>query len=101
MANAGLQVFDQSGNLMVNIQDRLAKIIGSARVTANGSVTDPNLLQGTPFYAFQQEGIWGFVTMNVLRPNFSVSGSTISWTYSASSGQNPYTIKGNLFYGIT
>lgn len=98
---AGIQVFDQSGNLVVNIQDRLAKIIGSARVTANGSVTDPNLLQGTPFYAFQQEGIWGFVTMNVLRPNFSVSGSTISWTYSASSGQNPYTIKGNLFYGIT
>jgi hypothetical protein len=100
MAGYGLQVFDQSGNLIVNVQDRLAKIIGSARVTANGSVTDPNLLQGTPFYAFQQEGIFGFISMNCLRPNFSVSASTISWTYSASAGSNPFTIVGNLYYGV-
>jgi hypothetical protein len=96
---AGIQCFDASGNLLVDVTSRLARIVGSAPVTANGSVLVPTA--GDLFYAFQPFAIWGFTNMNVLRPNFSVSGATLSWTYSASAGPQPFTITGLVFFGIS
>jgi hypothetical protein len=95
---AGLQCFDASGNLIVDITSRLTRIAGSAQVNASGSVTVP---VGAVWYAFQALTIWGYVSMNCLRPNFSISGTTLSWTYSApASGTPAHTIQGTVFFGI-
>lgn len=96
----GLQCFDPAGNLLVDITSRLARTSGSTKLidSSAGSVTVS--VPGTVWYAFQPTGIWGFTNMNVLRPNFSVSGSTLSWTYPASAGANPYVVTGTLFYGV-
>ena len=98
----GLQVWDASGNLMVDITSRLARVVGFASLQSdnNSSVTDSRLSAGTVWYAFQPSQIWGFNNMDVSRPVFSVSGNTISWTYSPGAGSHNIRIKGTLFYGI-
>ena len=95
---AGLQCFDASGNLIVDITSRLTRIAGSAAVNANGSVAVP---VGAVWYAFQPTTIWGYISMNIQRPVFSVSGTTLSWVYSApASGTPAHTIQGTVFFGI-
>jgi hypothetical protein len=96
---AGLQCFDASGNLIIDITSRLSRIAGSASVTANGSVALP--AGGSPWYAFQNTVTpWGYISMNCQRPVFTISGTTLSWTYSApASGTPAHTITGLVFYG--
>jgi hypothetical protein len=99
---AGIQCWDASGNLVVDITSRLSRVIGSAPVGPGNtpSVTDARLAGGAVWFAFQPSQIWGFINMDVSRPIFSVSGNTISWTYSAGAGVNNIQIKGTLFYGV-
>jgi hypothetical protein len=98
---AGLQCFDASGNLVVDITSRLPRFVGSAQLTGgNNSVSDSRLAVGAVWYAFQPSQIWGFINMDISRPIFSVSGTTISWTYSAGAGSHNLQIQGTLFYGV-
>lgn len=48
---AGLQVFDQSGALTVDLSYRLSRVIGMIYVAAgsSGQVVDAGFLQGTPY----------------------------------------------------
>jgi hypothetical protein len=98
---AGLQCFDASGNLIVDITSRLARIVGAVAVDPTSparSIVIP--AGGSPFYNFQPSFIWGFINMDVSRPNFSLSGSTLSWSWSPGAGTNNKQITGTLFYGI-
>jgi hypothetical protein len=98
---AGLQCFDASGNLVVDITSRLPRFVGSVQLLGgNSSVSNSSLAAGTVWYAFQPSQIWGFINMDVSRPIFSVSGTTISWTYSAASGIHNLQIIGTLFFGV-
>lgn len=98
---AGLQCWDASGNLIVDITSRLPRFVGSASLAGgNSSVTDAKLAGGTVWFAFQPDQIWGFQNMDVSRPIFSVSGNTISWTYSGGATAQNIQITGTLFYGI-
>ncbi|WP_438391069.1 hypothetical protein [Caballeronia sp. DA-9] len=98
---AGIQCWDASGNLVIDITGRLQRIIGSASLAGgNGSVTDARLAGGTIWFAFQPSQIWGFQNMDVSRPIFSVAGTTISWTYSGGATTQNIQIQGIMFYGI-
>lgn len=99
---AGLQVWDASGNLVVDITSRLQRFVGSAPVGGSNpsSVTNANLSAGTVWFAFQPSQIWGFQNMDVSRPIFSVSGNTISWVYSAGATTRNIQIQGTLFFGV-
>jgi hypothetical protein len=98
---AGLQCFDASGNLVVDITSRLQRFVGAVQLLGgNSSVTNSNLAAGTVWYAFQPAQIWGFINMDVSRPIFSVSGNTISWTYSPAAGIHNLQIIGTLFFGV-
>ncbi|WP_438396499.1 hypothetical protein [Caballeronia sp. DA-9] len=99
---AGLQCWDASGNLVVDITSRLPRFVGSAPVGPGNtsSITNANLALGTVWYAFQPQQIWGFQNMDVSRPIFSVSGSTISWTYSAGATTRNMQIIGTVFFGV-
>jgi hypothetical protein len=97
----GLQAWDQNGNLIVNITDRLARFVGAVRLGgAAGSIYDATLLQGDAFYSFQQDFIWGYINNDISRPIFSYSNGTISWSYSPGQGVHNYVMLGWLFYGV-
>ena len=93
----GLQVFDSSGNMMLDVTDRLTRYLGAFDTgsgNGSGSYTDALLLTGTP---------WIIVTCIAgdpayLNVAFTVSGSTISWSMS----QILYTTGWNfhVLYGV-
>lgn len=94
---AGLQVFDGSGVLVVNIGDRLGRILGSVDVgTENGSVTVPGFSLGQPFYFLRAIG----PQQGTFPPTITVSGNTLYW--SAPSGYNSAWDRtpGTIFYGV-
>lgn len=97
---AGMQIFDAQGRLVVDLSTRLIRWIGNVYVNGAGSVTDSRLSQGNVAFVFQQIGLFYHISGDTARPNFNVSGNTISWSYSA--GQTNYhtNMSGWLFFGV-
>jgi hypothetical protein len=102
---AGLQVFDSSGNIVLDATYRVMRIIGSQYLIngASGSFVDARLAQGG-FVSFQPDVTLGdgYLSGGVIAPNFSISGSTVSWSYAAKNNTT-YDIwqNGTLFYGAS
>lgn len=78
----GLQIFDSSGNKILDVTDRLTRVLGSFETGAvDGSLTDPNLtaFSGTPWfyqYVIQSGSSWA------ARPcRLTCIGNTINWYY--------------------
>lgn len=90
----GLKIFD--------VNDGISMILGSLSIggnsVASGSITVPELARGRPFAAvtFVQYDTAGFVGY---RPNVSVSGTTIYWSFPSryTSGSYPVT---KIIYGV-
>jgi hypothetical protein len=83
---AGLQIFDASGAVVVDLSDRPGRILGAASATTssatygnNGSVTDARLANGTPFYIITP--FFGFFGDDFGYPIVTFSGTTMSWNY--------------------
>jgi hypothetical protein len=90
----GLQVFDSSGNKILDVSDSLTKYLYVATVgPGNGSVTVSGLSGGRPWFTAYR---LSSSTVAYLAPIFSISGTTVSWTYAGSSNQAPM----RLFVGI-
>lgn len=86
----GLQIFDASGNAIVDTTSRLGRIIGSVSVSGanpSGTATNSKLTEGTPFY-FLAGGNQG-------QPTVAFSGSNMNWTQQAS-----YSWVGEIYYGV-
>jgi hypothetical protein len=101
---AGLQIFDASGNVVLDATYRVMRIISSVYIGPNnlsGSVTDARLAQGG-FVSFQPDLCAGdgYLSGGVIVPGFAISGSTLSWSYAAknSTAFDIYQ-SGTLFYG--
>ena len=73
----GLQVWDESGTLILDPSQRTVRIHGSRNTgtTAGSIVIDTS--QGTPFYQAISR-----VSSVYRRPSFTLSGNTLSWTSS-------------------
>lgn len=73
----GMQVFDASGNLMIDVTTRLSRVIGTTLIPAGStnSLAVPNTSQGTIWYA-----IYGGGNGNRYSPVITVSSGTISWS---------------------
>lgn len=73
---AGLQVFDENGILIVDMQTRISKVLGEVTIsTRKGSLTDTRLLDGTMWYAVTKIGDGDYAALEV-----KANGSTLSWT---------------------
>lgn len=76
----GLQIFDESGNVIVDMQTRTSKVLGEVTINdashASGSLTDKRLLDGTMWYAITRIMEVGGMTALEVKAN----GSTLSWT---------------------
>lgn len=82
----GLQVFDQYGNLKVDLSDRLLRFLGTPIIAAegtSGSITNDGLLTGTPFYVancFDNGGSSYWPGEKLYPPIVNISGNTLSYT---------------------
>lgn len=78
----GLQVFDSNGVIVFDVTDRLSRVLGIITTTAsNGSISDPGLLTGTPWWMIIDD--WGGASdtysLTTSVPLITASGSTLSW----------------------
>lgn len=80
----GLQVFDGASNLVLDITDRVGRVLGVVRINAgtSGSVALAGYTNGQPFASFQrdQSFISGVVGQQIGSvPLITVSSGAISW----------------------
>lgn len=103
----GLQVFDASGNIKLNVQDRLCKHLGTFDTgTANGRINDSRVDAGTvwivPYYSELPDSYniadigWG-VDMARMFPQFTQVSGGISWTFPT---QTNWKVRQKCYYGI-
>jgi hypothetical protein len=104
--NAGLQVFDANGNIILDATYRVMRIINSINIgqtNPSGSITDSRLSQGgwASFQPAVQPGA-GFLSGGILMPEFSITGDTLTWSYPAVNNATYDTWQnGILFYGAS
>ena len=90
----GIQVFDASGNLLIDVTTRLSRVIGTQPIAAGstGSLAVPNSGQGRIWWAILPGGGSRYV------PLVSLSGNTLSWS---PNGSYPGTVTDALLiYGL-
>ncbi|MDR3386806.1 MAG: hypothetical protein P4L92_07115 [Rudaea sp.] len=102
---AGLQIWDASGNLVLDASYRVMRIINFQQLSngVSGSLVDDRLAQGG-WVSFQPSinAGDGYLSGGVIIPEFSISGSTLSWTYQPKhSSQYDIFQDGFLFYGAS
>lgn len=101
--SVGLQIFDASGNTVLDATHRVMRFHGSYVLSngQGGSVTDPDLKQGC-FISFQPDRYIGYGSGGTIHPQFSFDPSTgtLSWSYAAKNSTTyDEFVSGILFYG--
>jgi hypothetical protein len=82
----GLQVFDAGGTVVLDVTDRLTRVLGSFSTgTTSGSITDNNLASGTPWFVAAMSPSQfdnGYAAPTVGAPYaISFTSNSISWTF--------------------
>lgn len=86
----GIQIFDESGNCIIDLTNKLTRILGNGRTNGtSGSLSDSNI-QGNNCWAIATTS---YTTGIAIPPQFSTSNGVLSWTYPGYSGKFPYTVK--------
>lgn len=77
---SGLTIYDEDGVVRLDAQTLVGRVLGSFSTgTANGSVTNALMLEGTPYYfCFANNAPTGLVHC---LPDVSISGATLSWVF--------------------
>jgi len=90
---AGIQVWDENGVLILDTSFRAGGFLGEINVVYNGpssgSVYDPNLSEGTPFYFLRGD--------HEYQPTVTFSGNTVNWAKDMPHGQY---WGGTIYYGV-
>jgi len=97
----GLQLWDAQGNLTLDTSHSVLRIIASVSVVggSGGSVYDTRMASGG-WVAFQPDNYNGYLSGGLIRPQFSFSGGTLTWTYAAKkNGSYDIYAAGTAFYG--
>jgi len=78
---AGIQIRDAAGNVIVNVDTRLSRILGRVDVTNSGSLVEPGFATGTPWFLAIPLGS----SFTWRAPAITFSGTTMSWVMTAGS----------------
>lgn len=81
----GLQTFDQYGNVLLDLTDRVTRYIGTyflAAGSGEGSIYSEGLLTGTPFPVFTRMNISGQNAISTLMqaPTYWYGGGNLYWS---------------------
>lgn len=80
----GLQVFDERGNIILDISDRLTKVLGGFETHGrNGSIVDPRLQDMDHWVActYDTNDVFFALDSHDLAPQVTRIGISISWQY--------------------
>lgn len=102
----GLQIFDASGNIVLDATYRVMRIVSTAVITggsgASGTLsTDARLAQGcwVSFQPTQTAGD-GYLNRGVVSPRFTYSGGVLTYSYATGNNGAMDTYQGGIvFYG--
>lgn len=99
---AGLQIWNENGVLMLDATHRLGRIKGVPQYLTGGSGHYAvDLSDGEPFWSFQPDFLFAHINGNTPVPVVTISATGAVWTYTAAPTQsylNPIT--GWLFVGV-
>jgi hypothetical protein len=101
---AGLQIWNASGALILDATQRCGRVLSIQQLTGgvSNSYTDSRLSQGTPFVAYQRDKTchlsYGYG--GIQSPVISISGNTVTWTYSALNASYDEYAAGLLVIGV-
>lgn len=70
---AGLQIFDGAGNVILDSNNSICRVVGTTVVSGSGSV---DVFSGRPWFAVLNENSYDWQEMSF---NFNVSGTILSW----------------------
>lgn len=91
----GLQVFDRGGNIVLDITDRLSRVLGSVNTGAvAGSTSNAALSSGTPWH-MNTNADGTIMGTSDAQCVVSFSGTTMSWSYGAGTAKNV-----DILYGV-
>ena len=79
----GLQVFNASGVLTVDVTTRLTRITGGGNTTSNvaGSMNIPGVESATAFFVCLTTPHYPYNSVSTTSiPTFTLSGNTLNWT---------------------
>jgi hypothetical protein len=84
---AGLQVWDASGNLILDASHRVMRILDNRQLMngTSSSFQDDRLKGGGAGVSFQPDSYIGYLSGGLIHPQFSfdTANGVISWTYAA------------------
>lgn len=87
-----------TGKIVLDITDRLTRILGSVNTGTNpGSIVVPEFAQGSPWYYFAGVGRSSPFD-NGNKPIVTISGNTLSWAFTNFSGRTRYA--DTIIYGL-
>lgn len=97
---AGLQVFNSSGGLVLDVTSQSVRVLQMWYLNPNqsgatGSFTDARLNAGNVFWVYQSNGGTDFPQGN---PAISVSGNTLSWDFTNSARSPAHIGPGSSYY---
>jgi hypothetical protein len=88
----GCRVRDDAGNIILDLTDRLGRVLGVVTITSSGgSVTNAGFLDGSPFWVYLKDTNGNFSN----QPTISVAGDTLSWSWPSGGGSD-----GRILYGV-
>lgn len=99
----GLQVFDENGNCVLDITDRITKYCGSFKVNGtSGSLTNEILREGELWYVFKdiaepKDSKPAISNIVYVGPVIEKRGNRLTWTYSNPPEQ---CLHGTILYGV-
>lgn len=91
----GIRIRDKNGNIVLDFNDRITRVLGSlTTTTVNGSVSIPALAGGTPWYYINAPQQFN-QTFQV--PDVTIDNNGISWSYRLNNKTN---VGVSLIYGL-
>jgi hypothetical protein len=96
----GLQIFNPSGQLVLDTASGLGRVLGTLDVSQAGSLDVPALSSGRPFaFATVLQTPRGNITADVIQISFN--GTLMSWQFRAFYYRNPLDVlSAYLTYGV-
>lgn len=98
---AGLQIWNASGQLVLDATSRLGRIKTIQRCEAVNNSYAIDLSDGTPFWSFQPDRLYFHISNQTVSPIITIDANGVYWTYSSTSGLSyPNYVRGTLIVGV-
>lgn len=98
---AGLQIFDKNGKIILDLTDRINRVIGVLDIknTDEGSLMVEQFANGTPWYYLVRMTGTSQINREYYNPIVNITGNIISWEPSSSAAYGERNTF-RLVYGV-